>query len=210
MMKIVFLLLMILAVLPLAGETPSDSTLAEQTGLDREHFLIQGFSRLDRSPYLPQAYDGEGYLYGDIPLGKDLLAPSPATLIKLFTAGGLREEHRVLIAGRGCSYPAAALAQAGLDVYLIDPESKPSSSYNYKSEENLKGWISQAPFDFIALLNSPRESVPKDLIRQLSSEGTVISVLTTPKGNRGWIKVMMKGEDLEISLMDTTYVMPLF
>jgi protein-L-isoaspartate(D-aspartate) O-methyltransferase len=212
MMKTALSLLIVIFSLPLfAQSTALKDEMIRKTGLGENHFLIQGFSEVNRADFLPDRFKDLAQTAIDIPLGSGILSLSPVTLINLFIKGELEENHRVLLVGEECAYGATALSRAGMEVYLIDPGAPASSSYQLKKDLNdLKGWISMAPFDFILLINMSLESVPGPLINQLSTGGVLVVPLISPSNQQSWIKIKARNGNIDISLMDPAYSPPLF
>ncbi|MBN2626891.1 MAG: hypothetical protein JXA95_09520 [Spirochaetales bacterium] len=180
------------------------------TGLEENHFLIQGFGSIDRADYLPRQYRSLANDPVDIPLRKGITALSPLTLIRILNRAGLREEDRILIVGEEASYCAAALSRAGMEVYLIDPTADASSAYSLmKDVNNLNSWISMAPFDFIFCLNA-REEIPPALIKQLSLKGILVSPLISQDSQQSWCRVENTPSGPTFSLMESASLFPLF
>ncbi|MDC7224930.1 MAG: hypothetical protein PQJ60_14375 [Spirochaetales bacterium] len=210
-MKQVWLLLALFLPLSLSAETSLlMDRVEDMTGLTETHFLIQGFRSVDRALFLPERFAALAYEPVDIPLREGVAALSPSTLIDLFLEAGLEEGHRVLVVGEEASYCATALSRSGMEVYLIDPGAEASSSYRLnKNSENLNGWISMAPFDFILYLK-PEEEISQQLIKQLSLRGTLICPLLSKDLLQCWFKVVNNPGGLSLSMMGSASVFPLF
>ncbi len=208
-MRSFLILFLALSLSALYGQTDDFAEKMEEiTGLDRDNFLIQGFSLTDRSPFLPERFKDMADIPVDIPLRKGVSALSPSTLITLLSKAGLQEDFRVLIVGEEGSYCATALSRAGMEVFLIDPNGRTSSAYSLKKElNNLNSWISMAPFDFILCLN-PREEVPNQLLRQLSGRGILVTPLAADDLTQCWFSAESRGEDFILKMMGTASAFP--
>lgn len=166
--------------------------------------LLQFFSSLDRSLFLPSQFKGLAKFDRPLPIGLGQTISQPSLVLYMTEQLQLSKTHNVLEIGTGSGYQSAFLAEFCHTLYTVELLSELQEqarerlqnlgyhNIQYKLGDGSVGWEEHAPYDRIMVTAAPKR-MPLSLIDQLAPQGIMI----LPVGSIGWQELILLSKDSE-------------
>ncbi len=147
--------------------------------------LLTVMREIPRHIFIPDNLIDSAYTDQAISLGEGKSISQPYVVAHMLEKLQLKNTHKVLDIGTGSGYQTAILAELSEHVYTIeiDKELHDRSkqillemgydNVTFRLGDGLLGWKEYEPFDAI-ILSAATETVPRDLLSQLSKNGKMI------------------------------------
>lgn len=184
------------------------------------HTVIAAFLSVPREDFVPEPMKALAYIDTDVELTKRgatvrryLMEPSP--LAKLLQLAEIKSADKVMEVGAGTGYASALLSNLAASVVAVESDSGLAATASevlgrlgYGNVTvvtgNLeKGHAAGAPYDVI-FIHGAVESVPADILGQLSDRGRLIAVVGTGNASRARIFVRENGKSSETRAFNTS------
>lgn len=180
--------------------------------------LLQFFSSLDRSLFLPAQYKDLAKLDRPLPIGQGQTISQPSLVLYMTEQLQLGKTQKVLEIGTGSGFQSAFLAEFCYELYTVEllPDLKEQArkrleefgyhNIHYKLGDGSLGWKEHAPYDRI-MVTAAAKRMPLELIDQLACNGIMI----LPVGSVGWQELLQvtkdsEGKVTERKLLDVAFV----
>ena len=185
------------------GISSTDVLSAIET-IPREDFVL--------SPFKDKAYENIA-----LPIGLGQTISQPFIVAKMTTALELNKKARVLEIGTGSGYQTLVLAKLCRRVYTVERHKsllqeaekrfKKYAIHNISTRhgDGWKGWPEQKPIDRI-LVTAAADTVPEDLLKQLSPNGIMIIPIGKLEQKLMKIKKNLNNEIEMEELLDVKFV----
>ncbi len=151
--------------------------------------LLDIIGRTPRERFVPRHLQSMAYIDEDIPMGNGRYLPEPMVLARLLQEAAIKPDDVVLDVACGTGYSTAIMAQLGATVVGIES----SKAMADEAEAHLReldilnvavinqsdlraGYAQQAPYQVI-LVNGSVDTIPQNLLGQLSEGGRLLSVV---------------------------------
>jgi protein-L-isoaspartate(D-aspartate) O-methyltransferase len=160
--------------------------------------VLAAMGRVARHRFVPEAFRGQAYDDGPLPIGFGQTLSQPYIVAFMTTTLELHPRDRVLEVGTGSGYQAAVLAELGCAVYSIErlgPLARQAaerlaaegfSTVKVRAGDGYEGWPEAAPFDAILVACAP-EQIPPALVAQLKRGGRML----VPVGPTGGVQELI-------------------
>jgi len=165
--------------------------------------LVEAFSRVDRSDFLPKGYKKYASYDMPLPIGYGQTTSQPSLIADILGALEISPGDKVLEIGTGTGYQAAIMAELGADVYTVEkvPQLHEEALRNLSKYPNVKVFLARdgivglpeyAPFDKIVVAAASHD-IPPELLEQLADGGKMI----IPVGDSyaQWLTLVKKNRD---------------
>lgn len=149
--------------------------------------LLEAFSAVDRSDFLPLSHQAFAYIDANLQLGNGRFLSSPLLLGRLINLVEIQPATRCLVIGGLNGYSMAILSHLSENIFSIEQDQafyeimwdnlkeKVGESSKVHLGRLADGWQEQAPFDFI-LVEGGVETIPQKIFDQLSDGGALVAV----------------------------------
>lgn len=172
----------------------SDSTELVSDPFER---ICNAMKRVDRAAFVPANLTPYARSEAALPIGYGKTLSKPSTVAFMLSAVEISPGFQVLEVGSGSGYVLAVLAELGARVHgmenipsLAQSARKRLDRLGYpgvllKCGDGKSGWPDYAPFDAILVSAAMLGEVPRALLDQLKSGGTLIAPVAVKAGADG-------------------------
>jgi protein-L-isoaspartate(D-aspartate) O-methyltransferase len=148
--------------------------------------VLDAMNTVRREKFISSRYFSESYGDHPLPIGHEQTISQPYIVALMTQLCELTGNEKVLEIGCGSGYQSAVLSVLAKQIFsieriksLADRADRILKELDYSNvtvihDDGYKGLIEEAPFDVIMLTAAP-ETVPQNLIDQLSDEGRLIA-----------------------------------
>ena len=178
----------------------------EQRGI-RDARVLSALRTVPRHVFVPADLCAQAYADRALPIGPGQTISQPYIVALMLEELRLQSADRVLEVGTGTGYQTELLSRLVRDVFTLelDPEllkkaekrlrARAVSNVHCRAGNGFDGWPQHAPYTKIILSAAP-QSIPRELVRQLSVNGSLILPFG-PEGGQELVLLRKKKEGLK-------------